>query len=355
MIRPTRYREITVAGPPRELGRQLGEAARDEIRGFCEIAIDRVNRTISVSRSKAYDVARRSLEYAADYAPELVEELEGTSEGAGVSIDDLMLLQVRNQLQSEQDSGCTALSLPANPPRGVGRIVAQNWDNDPVLDEFTIVLTRQPEAAPAFMTCTQAGLISYLGFNSRGIGACLNALPAPSREVGVPHYFVLRKIHETASLDAATRAVRRAHRAIAANIMLTTPEGPADLEITPDAVHVLRPHGSTWLTHTNHCCHPELEKVNREFPELIQSHARLRRVNLLLSAGPSDYGVKCVRDILCDHEEHPTSICRHANDHSVFGFWETVFSIIIEPDALRMHVSRGTPCTRPYETYELKE
>ena len=33
-----RYREIEVAGLPRDLGRQIGEAAREEIREFCEIA-----------------------------------------------------------------------------------------------------------------------------------------------------------------------------------------------------------------------------------------------------------------------------------------------------------------------------
>ncbi len=38
----TRYREIEVEGKPFEMGRQLGEAARDEIRGFVDVAIKRV-------------------------------------------------------------------------------------------------------------------------------------------------------------------------------------------------------------------------------------------------------------------------------------------------------------------------
>jgi isopenicillin-N N-acyltransferase like protein len=54
-----------------------------------------------------------------------------------------------------------------------------------------------------------------------------------------------------------------------------------------------------------------------------------------------------------DHENRPGSICRHANGDPGTGFWETVFSVIIEPSAGRMHVSRGTPCQRPYETYVL--
>ena len=40
-----RYPEICVSGPPRELGRQIGEATGELIRGFCAIAMERVNKT----------------------------------------------------------------------------------------------------------------------------------------------------------------------------------------------------------------------------------------------------------------------------------------------------------------------
>jgi isopenicillin-N N-acyltransferase-like protein len=348
---PTRYREIEVSGPPRELGRQIGETAGEEVRGFCEIALERVQKTTPISREKAMEVARHSADVAERYSFDMMEELRGTAEAAGVSIDDLMLLQVRNQLQPEKDAGCTALSLAADAKLGRGPIVAQNWDNDPALDAMTVVLTRRPAGKPALTTCTQAGLISYLGFNEAGIGACVNTLPAPSREVGVPHYFILRAIYEASTLDEVVQAVQRAERAIPANIMLATPEGPADLEVTIGDVHLLRPNGNGWLTHTNHCLHPALVPINNEFPELIQSHARKRRIDRLVAALDEEIDIDAVQTILADHDDHPTSICRHANADPVFGFWETVFSIIIEPNQRRMHVSRGTPCNHPYETY----
>ena len=63
------------------------------------------------------------------------------------------------------------------------------------------------------------------------------------------------------------RAVRRAQRAIPANIILATPQGPADLEVTTDHVHILR--DEQLVVHTNHCLHPELIAINQDFPELI--------------------------------------------------------------------------------------
>ncbi|MEZ6146749.1 MAG: C45 family autoproteolytic acyltransferase/hydrolase [Planctomycetaceae bacterium] len=126
-------------------------------------------------------------------------------------------------------------------------------------------------------------MIAYIGFNDKGVGLCLNTLPAPSRRVGVPHYFIVRAILEAASLDEAVDAVRRAERAIPANVMLITPQGPADLEITIDDVQVLRSNDSSPVTHTNHCLHPNLLPINEEFPELIQSHDRIHRIGELLN------------------------------------------------------------------------
>ena len=49
------------------------------------------------------DVARQSTGFAEKYRPDLVEELRGTAEAAGVTLDDLMLLQVRNQFTPEKE------------------------------------------------------------------------------------------------------------------------------------------------------------------------------------------------------------------------------------------------------------
>jgi isopenicillin-N N-acyltransferase-like protein len=351
--RLTRYREITVSGSPLEMGRSIGEAARQEIRGFVEIALERVNKSVRISRKKAMEVARACIRCAEDYSADMMAELCGMAETAGVALDDLMLLQVRNQLKPEKDEGCSAFSLAPRTNALDGHVVGQNWDNDPALDPFTIVLTRRPRREPALMNITQAGLIAYMGLNDAGIGLCLNTLPAPSREVGVPHYFTVRGIYEADSLDGAVQAVQRANRAIPANILLATPQGPADLEVTVDNVHVLRDDGSGRVIHTNHCLHPDLLSINGQFPELIQSVPRKLRLEKLLGEPQPPLALEQLKAALSDHENYPKSICRHPNDDPITGHCCTVFSIIIEPEAARMYVTRGNPCCQPYETYQM--
>lgn len=355
MSRPTRYREIVVSGSAREMGLQLGELAREEVRGFCAVALESVNRTVRVTRERGLTLAADCVTHAERYSPHMMAELRAIAEAAGVSLEEMMLLQIRNQFQPARDGACTSLSVASESTADGHAIVAQNWDSDPALDEFTVVLTRRPTDQPAQMTVTQAGLISYLGFNDAGIGACVNTLPAPAREVGVPHYFTLRGIHESRSLDEAIQSVRRAERAIPANIMLATPQGPANLEITLDDVYVLRPEAQGWITHTNHCLHPRLAAINDDFPELIQSGPRKRRIDELCAEHAKAMTREAVQDMLRDHDQTPRSICRHPNEDVPHGFWTTVFSILMQPTAGCMYVSRGTPCSQPYERYDLRE
>ena len=349
---PARYPEVEVSGSPRTMGQQIGEAAGEAVRGFCQVALEHINRSVKVSPQLADAVVRDSLTHARQYAPEMVEELAGVAESSRVSLEEVMLLKVRNQFTDGMDHACTALSLGPQATTLGRPLVAQNWDNDPVLDEFTIALTRRPAGKPALLNITQAGLISYMGLNSAGIGVCVNTLPAPSRPVGVPHYFTLRAVYEATCLEEAVEAVKRAHRAIPASMVMATPQGPANLEITIDDVRVLR--DSEALTHTNHCLHPELLEVNEQFPELIQSHPRKRRIDTLMLDAHAPRSLEMVKSALADHDNFPRSICRHANDDSPHGFMATVFSIIIDTEGGQMHISRGHPCTQPYEVYRLE-
>ena len=351
MTESTRYREIEVSGTPRELGRQIGEAARQEVRGFCDIALERVNKTVNISHDKAMGIARECTQLARDYSPDMVEELEGTAESSGVSLDQLMLLQVRNQFTNEPESGCTSFSLAASATTINSALIGQNWDNDPELDQFNVVLKRRPTGKPANMTITQAGLIAYVGVNNAGMGVCLNTLPAPSRPIGVPHYFTVRGIYEADSLEGAVQAVSRAARAVPANIMLSTPQGPFDLEVTIDDVHVLGT-GDPIVTHTNHCVHPDLVAINNDFPELIESQPRKQRIDSCIAAS-TGLDVEAMQATLSDHDNYPRSICRHPNDDEGTGFWTSVFSVVIDATNAKMHLTRGTPCNHPYEEYVL--
>ena len=163
-----RYREIEVYGTPREMGRQLGEAAGEEIRGFAAIAVERVNKTAPITREQALATASACIPYVADYAPELLAELRGMAASSGVSLDELMLPAGPQSVAQPQR--CRPIGRAAR-RRSATTAAARRWrcagprwsprtgTNDPALDPFTVVLTRRPLIAPATLTVGQAGLI----------------------------------------------------------------------------------------------------------------------------------------------------------------------------------------------------
>ena len=349
-VEETRYPEFIVSGTPREMGRQLGEQAGELVRRFCEIALDSANRMACVSIEEAHRVSAESMKHASRYAPHLMEEFVGIAEAAKVSPLDLMLAQVRNQFTDDLENACTSFSASREFTLDGGGLLAQTWDADPALDEVTIVLTRRPLGKPAYLSVGQAGLIGYMGVNEGGIGCAVNTLPAPSRGVGVPHYFSLRRIFEQSTLADAVKVLSQAYRAIPVNIMMATPEGPANIEATPEQVYLLR--DPDYLVHTNHCLHKDLVPLNEHFEELCQSYSRLPRMTKLVEASNSQIGLEAIAEMFQDHDNFPGSICRHANpEDPVHGFIQTVFAMIIEPEKGLLHISRGTPCSAPFETY----
>ena len=353
LVAETRYPEFIVSGTAREMGLQLGEQAGDLVRRFCEIALESANRMACVSIEEAYRVSAESMKHASRYAPLLMEEFEGIAEAAKVSLLDLMLTQVRNQFTDDWENACTSFSASREFTLDGRGLLAQTWDADPALDEVTIVLTRRPLGKPAYLSVGQAGLIGYMGLNEEGIGCAVNTLPAPSRGVGVPHYFSLRRIFEQSTLADAVEILAEAYRAIPVNIMMTTPEGPVNIEATPDEVYLLR--HAHYLVHTNHCLHKDLVPWNEHFDELCQSYSRLPRMRNLVEASNGRIGLGAIAEMFQDHDNFPGSICRHANpEDSVHGFIETVFAMIIEPEEGLLHICRGTPCSAPFETYRIQ-
>jgi isopenicillin-N N-acyltransferase-like protein len=341
------------------MGHQLGEAARDSIRAYADLVVERFNlgRTSTLSTEVALAAAAVAIPAAERYLPDAMTELRGIAEGAGAPVEQVMLINIRNQLgTAAAPEGCTAVLIESHASASGTGMVAQNWDNDPATDAFSVVLTRRPSGKPPFLTFTRPGEVAYLGLSAARTGVVLNAMPGPQRRTGVPWYFLLRAIYEAPDMDAAVLEVERAERAIPANALMLTADGGANIEITLDAVRVLRPDLRGTLVHTNHCLHPDLTAINdRHATEIYgQSFPRKSRAEQLLASGEYPVTLDLVKLLLSDHDGYPTSICRHPNDDPAIGWQRSVVSVILEPALGRMHLARGNPCENPYELYELR-
>ena len=75
-----------------------------------------------------------------------------------------MILNCRNMFGAVSE-GCTTVLISSERSNEKSSIAGQNWDNDPLMMDFSIVLTRKPNYKPNNTTWTQPGLSAYMGIN----------------------------------------------------------------------------------------------------------------------------------------------------------------------------------------------
>ena len=168
----------------------------------------------------------------ADHLPDILEEIDGIARGAGLSLDEVLLINARTdiraivkaELAADAVPGCTALALTGTVDGRRTLALSQNWDWSPALADAPVVLRLRPDRGPALVTLVEAGMTGKIGFNEHRLGVCLNFLSHTSDgrpgEVGVPIHCLLRAAMDCHDLDEFVALIRSVPRSASANFLL---------------------------------------------------------------------------------------------------------------------------------------
>ncbi|HEX6843746.1 MAG TPA: hypothetical protein VF235_01405, partial [Actinomycetota bacterium] len=167
MTPPPEIPLIRVAGTHREVGRQMGEAARDAIRADCEGAWG----DLPEGRTKAAQLALAD-EYRAFTAPRLpwlMEELDGCAEGAGVDPLELFACSIEEiwyapRIRVTQGRCSDLVAGPAATADG-HLLVAHNNDLRPSAEPRIVALEKKVHGDPTVLQIGGVPILS-VGFNS---------------------------------------------------------------------------------------------------------------------------------------------------------------------------------------------
>ena len=357
-----RFELLKVGGSPRQIGLQVGEALRDKIPVAIQQIFDHeltyfeamttgdVPPLPPIRRADVFSATRTYLPIFQRYAPGMVEELHGIAEGARIDFEEALLLQIRGEIVYAMTTGCTSFALSSRVTRDGAAISGQNWDYAVDLDLGIMHLLHvTPDDGPRQLMLTFAGLTSYLGINSAGIGSFANALPWGWCDVGIPHYPLWWRIFRERDLAGVRSVLEQTHSVQAANHIFSDQNGGiADAELTPDGVVWLDDRDG-FFAHTNHylgepyASRPDLPSF------LADSQPRLERMRGLVRQNLGTLDVPTMQRFLSDHDGFPTSICRHER---LPGFW-TAASMVAVPQHGVMYVCAGNPCEGEYVEYHV--
>lgn len=349
-----------LSGTPYEIGLAHGTLAHDNVLVTIDTYSKLFKAMSDIDWPDAQRMARQFIGRIEEYDPAYLEEIRGIADGAGVKFEEILALNVRSELAFQGkvpiSDGCTSLGIAEERAMGGQCLMGQSWDwRRTLIDALVILNIHQLGDKPDIVMITEAGIIGKFGFNSAGVGICLNAMASNAVPMGLPLHIAMRGVLDSMSLSEAIGNATRMQLGCCANFMLQSEAGEIlDLELDGQDFDVLYPTDGI-LVHTNHFLSPRLPRapyidtMKYKFPDTF---IRLRRANKLLRRIQGPIGTAELEGVFADHCDFPAGICHHADPRIVEGKrMETVFSFIMNIGQKEIHICTGLACETAYEVY----
>ncbi|KAL4875186.1 acyl-coenzyme A:6-aminopenicillanic acid acyl-transferase-domain-containing protein [Aspergillus karnatakaensis] len=333
---------VKCSGSPREVGKQHGTAATTHIARCIDFYTSMFHQTSSLAWKDVLSLAEGFAGNIKSTWPEYFEEMEGIAEGAGQSTLDIVALNVRTEIAFGLFSdGCTSLSWQTREHS----FLAQNWDWLPPQKQNLVALEIAQEGKPTISMITEAGIIGKIGFNSAGVGVCLNAIRAKGVDMSrIPVHLALRKALESSSATEAMQTLTTIGVAASAHILVADTSVSLGGEFTSTTSAVIPVDGKGRVAHSNHLLLEHPAVVDTCW--LKDSPFRVERVlKLSEELGDGEPSWEGISGLFVDRVNEPAAICRT-------GDLETVFNIVMDLKARKAIVKVGLP-SQPEEVVEL--
>lgn len=348
---------------PRRRGEERGRRLRDDIARTWRI-YQALFEAVAATGGAPLDVpalALRTADATRAWAPELVAEMAGTAEAAGVPFWLVAALNARTEILAEAGAPrageCSTLVHDGHraageghggaPAAGARTTGGQCWDwHQELADGWHPQSVRGD--VQGFAGITEHGILAKIGVNEAGVGVLFNILGhADDAATGVPVHLVARHVLGTARTFTEAVAILTCAPVSASTAMtVVTPDRAASVEISPAGAAVITPQDTGWLVRTNHFLDPALaagELRGRREPETYDRHrlltARIRHHQA--PDGPDD-----LTGLLTAHPEDGAEVCCHAPAGGTLGTrWATLATLAVDPAQRRLLVHDGGPCS----------
>lgn len=349
---------IKIKGSHREIGRQIGEAFRDQIQHHLQNTRELINTTygtLELDWPGARMQGRKYLPFAQERFPNYVEEMLGLSEGANVDFDDVGVVNALEAVTIDalHLSKCTSLAVSETNTADGHVLVGHNEDWIPDDEPDVFLIQAEPDDEPPFLAMTYGACLPNIGLNAYGIAQCCDSVYPNDSRIGIPRLFVSRAVLSAKTPGDAIRRTLIPRRAAGYSHLLAHESGEIySVEVSARKFAIIYAQDG-YMVHTNHYLDNNMQAIEYESDELIATRVRFFRANRLLREN-NQHTIKSIQAIQRDHINFPNSICNHAEDDmDPLDREKTINSMVIDLTARAMHIAWGNPCINSYHTYYL--
>jgi isopenicillin-N N-acyltransferase like protein len=326
---------IDSAGTPREMGRAHGEAARplvqQSLAGWQE-AMSRAGHEPS-QHVQTLTQASGFRDAIAAHVPDLLEEMAGIADGAGITTDEVFALNCLDEAWwwAEKAGGCSTVAIGTT---AGATFAGQTMDLEEWMDGTQIALRTRPTNGPAQVMLSRAGMVGLCGVNEAGAAVLVNTLSQlPVSRAGVPVAFVLRAALAQPTVNDAAATLQRLPHASGQAYTLASADGVIGMEcgagIAAEYLNDAETPRDRW--HTNH----PLSAA----PEGSIEVSSKERMAALDERAPTLEDVAELQGLLADGE---SGVCMYPNRWP--GSWLTFGAVAIEFGATTsVQIAPGPP------------
>lgn len=338
---------VSVKGSAREIGRQTGEALREEIREHLEIARSNPLPKSWAQRLPVFLAASQR------HTPLVLEEMTGAAEGANLPAEDIFRLNFPPYADDlSVGEGCTNIAFAAGPD---GPVWGKNNDGNAAQPRLPVCcrIINRPDALP-LVVFTFCGMIATLdGMNAAGLAVGHSSVGSifqqSDHHVGIRHwgYEGLLGSRTTAEFVRHMSALPCRDKGYA--ILCVDREGvTASLEAPVPLVQVRRPATPPGHLNCVNCYQlPTLAEADRRSPA-GKANALARAAFLeQWVATSTDFSATAMQRLLASHEE--PAICCHGERETSL----TEYAMIGLPLRGEVRFRHGLACGGDYETLQI--
>jgi isopenicillin-N N-acyltransferase like protein len=372
MAQPCRL--VDLSGTPHDRGIQYGRQAAPEIaRAVGKYGAQAA--ALGVDPARLAKMVREYLPVLEGFDLGQVDEMRGIAAGAGVSFEQIVLVNARTELlfqltrrpelrqalKDDTPDGCTGVVVRPGATRDKQLIHAHNWDYKLESADACLILRIRSENGPDILTFTEAGALARFGFNSAGICITANGLDCDRDYLrpGVPLALIRRKMLEQTLLALALRICYCTPKSGSNNMVISHAASGLifDFECAPDETFMVEPQNGL-LVHANHWLSPVALVKLKEcgMADAPSTFYRQLRPRDALEPKIGAITLDDVTAVMLDDFESPWSICYPPRPSSPTDSttYATVATLIMRPILGEMRVAMLPALNGQFTQYNLE-
>jgi len=349
-------RVVEVSGSRRAMGESFGEQLRAEAR---ELYVIRLRSALTQAHEEGrreaaeedlHRIARASFRVTADCDPETADEMEGIARGAGLTIEQVMVLNGLTDLRDalswwrggELFGGCTAIVAQSDATRAGRMLCGQTWDLGTDNMPYVLAVRRKPSSGLRSIGLTVAGGLPFLGINEAGLAVGTTNLRTRDAQAGVVYVSLIDRGLRSRTAKEALKAMSAPPRAGGHFFYMADALGTAvALECTAKR-HAAREVTRGVFVHANHCLEPDHHEIDVDAAH-PSTQARQRQMTALAEQAVGTLDEEALKSFFADTSGVPVAICRDDVDGT-----STNAAAIFAPEQGALLACHGLPSHAPW-------